>query len=217
MTRTEIDAAAVLFDMDGTLVDSTAMVEEVWSEFSHTHGLNAAEVIAFAHGRPSRDTISTFLPDQAGLADAIESFHQVESTRFSQVTAIPGARDVVASLPSGTWAVVTSAIREPAKERLIGVGIAPPAVLIGADDVHAGKPDPEGYARAARALGFDAADCVVFEDTAAGIAAALAAGCQAVVVGTARADVMAGLPRIPDFVGVTVALAEGRLAIRLPA
>jgi sugar-phosphatase len=217
VSTTVIGAAAVLFDMDGTLVDSTALVEEVWTEFSHTHGLNAAQVIAFAHGRPSRDTISTFLPDQEDLARALESFHHVEATRFSAVTAIPGARDVVASLPTGRWAVVTSAIREPAKERLAAVGMPLPTVLIGADDVRAGKPHPEGYARAARELGFAPQDCVVFEDTAAGIEAGLAAGCQAVVVGAARADAMAGLPRIPDFSGVTVEFADGQLVITLPS
>ena len=211
---TVLRARAVLFDMDGTLVDSNEVVEAMWTEFAHALGVDAAEVIDFAHGRPSRSTIARYAPHDVATWE--EHIHRGEAERFLDLHPIVGAVDVVAAIPAERWAVVTSAIRQPALERLASVGFPQPAVLIGADDVAHGKPDPEGYARAARELGFEPADCVVFEDTSAGIAAGLAAGCQAVVVGGAVADVMEGLPRIADFTGVSVRAAGDGLEFTLP-
>lgn len=197
-------AAAILFDMDGTLIDSTATVEEVWVEFSATHGVAAQDVIDFAHGRPSRDTIARFLPPGESLDWWNDWIADAESSRFDGMAAIPGAVDITRSLPRDRWAVVTSALRAPALARLAALEIPTPKVVVGADDVTRGKPDPEGYLRAARELGYATADCVVIEDTSAGVEAGLAAGCQVIVIGDLEHPVSAGLPRIADFTHVAL-------------
>ncbi|MCR6713201.1 MAG: HAD-IA family hydrolase [Demequina sp.] len=211
---TRLMAAAVLFDMDGTLVDSTAMVEAVWTEFAAANSVDASQVIDFAHGRPSRDTVAKFAADPARVDEWLEWIHTAEGERFTEVTTIPGALDFVRSLPADRWAVVTSAIHEPALERLAQNGFPVPPVLIGADDVRHGKPHPEGFARAALELGFEPADCVVFEDTPAGAEAARRAGAPVVVVG--QADVGRVAARIGDFTQARVELAGEELAITVP-
>jgi sugar-phosphatase len=192
-----IHVQAILFDMDGTLVDSTAEVEVMWTEFAAANGVEAQTVIDFAHGRPSRDTIAKFAPHEI---ERWETFiHDGEHTRFLTVRQIPGAVDLVNSLRPGSWALVTSALHHPARQRLRVIGIEPPEVVIGAEDVTSGKPDPEGYLAAASALGVAPQDCVVFEDTDAGVRAGLAAGCTVVVVGDQESPATAELIRIDDF------------------
>jgi sugar-phosphatase len=212
---TTLRAAAVLFDMDGTLVDSTAMVEAVWTEFAHANGVEPSLVIDFAHGRPSRDTIASFAADPDRTDEWLEWIHTAEGERFTEVTAIPGALDAVLAMPSGRWAVVTSALHAPAAERLAQNGFPVPPVLIGADDVTRGKPHPEGYIAAAKALGLEPHDCIVFEDTEAGIEAARRAGAAAVAVGGVTARDIAG--RVADFTRVTVRPAgDGEVEITFP-
>ena len=199
--------SAVLFDMDGTLVDSTAMVETIWAEFAHANGVSAASVIDFAHGRPSRDTIARFAADTSRSDEWNRWITVAESQRFADVTAIPGAVDAVRSLPSGSWAVVTSALHDPALERLVQNGFPSPAVLFGADDVLRGKPHGEGYLAAASVLGADPGRCVVFEDTLAGVEAGLAAGCRVIAVGEVSAEGITA--RIADFTSVKFSPAGG--------
>ncbi len=196
----EFLVSAILFDMDGTLVDSTALVESIWTEFAAANHSDPREVIAFAHGRPSRDTITAFAHhrDQIGAWNA--RFARWEAERFDAVRAIPGAVSLVGSLPSHSWAIVTSALREPARRRLTRLGFPAPPVLIGADDVTHGKPHPEGYLAAARILDVDPVDCVVFEDTPAGIQAGLSAGCTVVGVGREALHPW----RVTDMTAVTV-------------
>lgn len=200
--------------MDGTLVDSTEMVEQVWTEFSEVVGADPTTVIAYAHGRPSRATIAKFAPHEAAKWEAF--IHLAEETRFGDSIEIPGAAAFTHALPRGRWAVVTSALREPARERLIAVGIDPPEVLIGAQDVVAGKPDPEGYRAAARLLGYDPRDCVVFEDTDAGISAGLAAGCQVVSIGSMHSSHTRVQGQLADLRGVKVELAGAEIVITRP-
>ena len=201
---TELRVHAVLCDMDGTLVDSNALVDAMWNEFSAHHQLDAEEVRHFAHGRPSTATIARYLSDEQEIEHWTEHIHTQEGSSFDGVIEIPGAVAFTQALPPARWAVVTSALAGPARGRLQAVGIALPRVVIGADDVTAGKPDPEGYARAARELVIPARACVVFEDTDAGIEAGLAAGCAVVVVGANRSPVTEGLPRVMDLTQVGV-------------
>ncbi len=202
MSSLTITVAGVLFDMDGTLIDSNAMVEQVWTEFALEHSVDPYDVIEFAHGRPSRYTIARFLPAGESVDDWLGWISRAEAGRFGDVAAMPGAVEVTRALRTDSWAVVTSALREPALARIAAVGISEPRVLIGAEDVTHGKPDPEGYVRAAQLLGRDPSRCVVFEDTRAGVAAGLAAGCAVVAVGAA--DVGVDVPRILDWTNVTV-------------
>ncbi|MFN3866493.1 MAG: HAD-IA family hydrolase [Demequina sp.] len=212
----ELTVTAVLCDMDGTLVDSNALVDGMWNEFADAHGFDATEVKAFAHGRPSRATVARYLDDEGEIQHWIERIHTMETSRFDGVVEIPGAAQFIRALPQGRWALVTSALAEPARGRLTAVGIDLPDVLIGADDVEHGKPDPEGYARAARLLGTDPGNCVVFEDTDAGIQAGQAAGCAVVVVGDNRSEVTTGLPRVDDMTQVSVRLNGERIVLVLP-
>lgn len=209
-----LEVHGVLFDMDGTLVDSTAMVEHIWTEFAQANATDPRAVIDFAHGRPSRDTVARFAANSARIDKWLHWIHTAEAERFGTVVAIPGAREVVCALPPERWAVVTSAIHGPAQARLVQNGFPTPAVLVGADDVRHGKPHPEGYLAAALALGLDPARCVVFEDTSAGIEAGRAAGCAVVAVGDVRVHGIA--VRIRDFTDVRVARTTDGVALTFP-
>lgn len=196
---------AVLFDMDGTLVDSNSVVDHMWTGFADALGLDALAVRTFAHGTPSVATLRRFLPATESFDEWFARIASWEAGSFGHVSEVQGAIRAVRSLPQERWAVVTSALREAARTRLEGAGFPAPSVLIGADDVEKGKPDPEGFRAAAEALGVDPRRCVVFEDSPAGLEAALALGAEAVVVGTLDADVTRGLRRIVSWEGVTLA------------
>jgi len=200
--------------MDGTLVDSTEMVEQIWSEFAAANAADPLHVTVFAHGRPSRDTVAKFAADPARIDEWNSWIHTAEAERFTEVTPIPGALATVRALPAQRWAVVTSAIHTPAQERLAQNGFPVPRVLIGADDVLNGKPNPEGYLAAASALGVDPTRCVVFEDTPAGIQAGVAAGCAVVAVGTTEEPGTAA--RIADFTEVSVSLDGDEIVLTCP-
>ena len=178
-----LSCRAVLFDLDGVLVDSRAVVERTWQRWTARHGLTIPDIVARSHGRRSVDTLRELVPD-----DAIEAeVAWLEATELSDtegLVVLPGARDALHALDDGRRAVVTSGGRELAFMRLRFSGLPLPAILIAAEDVRIGKPAPEGYALAAERLGFPAADCVVFEDTAAGISAGRAAGATVIGVST---------------------------------
>ncbi len=203
---------AVLFDMDGTLADSTVVVEELWSRFAVETGHPAEDVIDFAHGRPSVATIREFAPE-GDVASWTARFHDWERELFDHVPAVPGAVTLTQSIPRERWAVVTSAVRSAALRRLEAIGVGEPPLLIGADEVAHGKPDPEGYARAAAELGFPPAHCVVFEDVEAGLRAGHASGATAVVIGQHRSAFADMLPRVADLSGVTATVTEDGLVL----
>jgi beta-phosphoglucomutase-like phosphatase (HAD superfamily) len=210
---------AVLFDMDGTLVDSTAVVERTWRRFARRHGLNAEAILAQSHGRRTEDTVARFVP---GGIDAEAEAQRVIAEEVSDVEgiiAIPGAQDLLTTLPDGAWAMVTSAGRLLAEARMKAAGLPLPPVLISADDVAAGKPDPEGYLAAARRLGLAPQETVVFEDAEAGIRAARTSGARTVVVGPIDCPAATDLDRVPDLRSVTVDAAPtpGRLHLLLKA
>jgi sugar-phosphatase len=208
----EIEAAGFLFDMDGTLVDSTAVVEHVWTEFCRRHGLDPVELLAFAHGRQAVDTIAHFLPrltdaERAGLAAGLVA---EELTRTDGIVEIPGAAALLTRLTAegAPVAVVTSAPRDLAVTRMRAAGVPVPPVLVAAEDVARGKPDPQGYLLAAERLGAPIAGCVVFEDAEAGLTAAVASGARVVVVGDHESAATAGLPRLHDYADLEAALAR---------
>ena len=178
-----LQARAILFDIDGTLVDSTPVVERSWHTWAREYDVDAEEVMRVCHGRRTEDTVAEFVSPQQ-LAAAVARVQALELADFDGVTALPGARHLLDILPRQRWAAVTSGERALMTARLAAAQLPIPETLICAEDVAAGKPDPEGYLKAAAALGFDASQCVVVEDAPAGIAAGLAAGAQVLAVTT---------------------------------
>jgi mannitol-1-/sugar-/sorbitol-6-phosphatase len=178
-----LECRGLLFDSDGVLVDSDASVELSWSRWARERGLEPAEVLETVHGRRSADTVAV-LVDPADQAAALEAIDRYEVEDAARVPALPGAAELLGSLPRRAWAVVTSGRRPLAVARLEAAGLPVPAVLVTADDVPAGKPDPAGYLAAAAALGCPPRECLVLEDSGAGVAAGRAAG--AVVLGVSE-------------------------------
>lgn len=177
---------AFLFDMDGTLITSTAAAERVWTRWAQRHGLDVEALLAVMHGVRAVDTIRRQnLPD-IDLDAEVAWVERGEIEDVEGVAPINGAVDFVRRMPPERWAVVTSASVPLARARLAAAGVTPPAVLITAEDVEHGKPDPAGYLKAAARLGFDIADCLVFEDAEAGVRAGEAAGADVVVVTAAH-------------------------------
>ncbi|MBB6171807.1 sugar-phosphatase [Nocardiopsis mwathae] len=181
-----ISADALLFDMDGTLVDSGAVVEECWAAWAAEYGISPAELAARAgHGIPARQIAAALLP-AAVVPEAVARIEQLEIDRAGGLRVLPGTRELLSVLPDGAWAIVTSCTRALAEARLKAVGLVAPT-LVTADDVARGKPDPEPFALGARLLGVAAGRCVVFEDAPAGLAAARGAGARTVAVATTHA------------------------------
>jgi sugar-phosphatase len=176
---------ALLLDMDGTLVNSDAVVERVWRAWAAEHGLDGDAVVKVVHGRQGYATMALLLPErpvELNHADNRRLLEQ-EVTDTEGVVPIAGAPAFLASLRELPHALVTSATETLARARMGAAGLALPEVLVTAEWVSASKPDPEGFLKGAAELGFGPADCVVFEDSEAGIAAGRAAGMRVVGVG----------------------------------
>lgn len=183
---TVLTARALLLDMDGTLVNSDAVVERCWRRWADRHGLDAGEVMKVVHGRQGHASMALLLPDRPmehNLADNARMLAE-ETADTDGVVAIPGAPEFLASLRGLPHALVTSADVALSTVRMAAAGLELPDVRVTAESVGASKPDPEGFLKGAAELGVDPADCIVFEDSAAGIQAGRSAGMR--VVGWAR-------------------------------
>ncbi|MFB6889679.1 HAD-IA family hydrolase [Kitasatospora sp. NPDC056327] len=198
---------ALLLDMDGTLVNSDAVVERCWQRWAVEQGLDPAEVLRVAHGRQGHATMAVLLPErpvELNLADNDRMLAE-EKTDTEGVVPVPGAPAFLAALTGLPHALVTSADEPLARIRMAAAGLPLPAVLVTAESVGASKPDPEGFLKGAAALGFAPGDCLAFEDSGAGIAAALAAGVPVVGIGpraaahrpTAHADTLESVTVAP--------------------
>jgi sugar-phosphatase len=186
----EIDA--VLFDMDGTLVESHAAVERAWRAWADEHSVDPDAVLAVAHGAPAHTTARRFLPAAGDEALAVAAARQLDLQYddLSDVTAAPGARELLDLLAGREvpWAVVTSADVRLARARLGAAGIVPP-LLVTIEDIAEGKPAPDGYLHAAAALGVQPGRCLVVEDADVGVQAGRAAGAHTVGLRGIEADV----------------------------
>jgi sugar-phosphatase len=173
-----ISCSAVLFDLDGVLVNSTAYVERQWRDWAARRGLEVEPFLRVCHGRRAVETIRLAAPELDAEAE-VARFPEFISEDGERLDPVPGAHQLLQGLPGGLWAVVTSGVRASAARRIREAGLPTPRVLVGAEDVEHGKPSPEGYLLAADRLDVAPAGCVVIEDAPAGLDAARAAGMRA--------------------------------------
>ncbi|NGO78833.1 HAD-IA family hydrolase [Streptomyces sp. YC504] len=194
MTATEaptvLTARALLLDMDGTIVNSDAVVERCWRRFADKHGLDFERVISVVHGRQGYASMAVLLPDRPMEENYAENREMLaaETADIDGVVPVGGAPAFMAALQDLPHALVTSADLALATARMNAAGLPMPAHRVTAESVSASKPDPEGFLKGAALLGLDPADCVVFEDSGAGIAAGKAAGMRVVGVGPRAAQ-----------------------------
>ena len=172
---------AILFDLDGVLVDSAECVERTWRNWASHHQLDPEHVIAFAHGRRTIETVRLVAPGLNVEAEVAE-LEASEAMKTDGIYEIEAARDLLERLPVERWAIVTSGTRAVAEFRLHHTRLPVPSVMICADEIARGKPDPEGFLVAAARLGEAPANCVVIEDAPSGIEAARAAGMRVVAI-----------------------------------
>lgn len=207
--------AAFLFDMDGTLLTSVLAAERIWGQWAARHGVDRATIMAALHGVRAIDTVRRFAP--AGLDVEAEAawVDRAEIEDVEGVAPIAGVLDFLASLPADRWAIVTSATVPLLEARMGAAGVALPSTIVTAKDVARGKPAPDGYVLAAERLGFDPAQCLVFEDAAAGIAAGEAAGADVAVITATHAHPLATThATLRDYVGLrAVQDADGMLRL----
>ena len=173
---------ALLIDMDGTLVDSTARVEQVWDHFCREHGLDFAAFIAGSHGRRTVDSVIDALGDSPSSRRIAHELEAQETDATDGIVAHAGAAALLAALPATSWSLVTSAGRDLARRRMQAAGFALPAFGVYGEDVAVGKPDPACYLLGAQRLGVAVAACGVLEDAPAGILAGVAAGARVLSV-----------------------------------
>ena len=211
-----IEARAALLDMDGTLVDSTAVVERLWGEWAAKHGVPRESVLSVIHGRQGHESMGILVPERSAEENLVENAGMLarEAVETDGVVEIAGAAALVDALAPFPHAVVTSADTPLLRARMAAAGVRVPELAITAESVSASKPDPEGFLLAAERLGIDPAGCVVFEDSSVGIAAARAAGMRVVGVGAA-AERFAPDALVADLTAVRVVPAESGFALEI--
>jgi len=196
-----IECAAILFDLDGVLVDSTTYVEQQWRRWATARGLSPEPFLRVCHGRRALETIRIAAPHLDAEAEVRALGPDDEPG--PPIVPLPGAAQLLDALPAGSWAVATSGRRPGALARLRGAGLPVPEVLVSAEDVAAGKPSPEAYLLAAGRLGVPPAAALVIEDAPAGIEAALTAGMRVLALTTTHsADQLATTLQAPTLAAV---------------
>jgi sugar-phosphatase len=207
--------AAFLFDMDGTILTSIKAAERVWSNWAQGHGLDVAAFLPTIHGKRTEETVRGLnLPGVDPVAEAAR-ITVAEIEDVAGVEAIAGVADFLAALPVERWAIVTSAPRALAVARIAAAGLPMPAVLVAAEDVERGKPAPDPFLLGAQKLGFAPQECLVFEDTRAGLASARAAGMASIVVTVTHAHPLeTDVHGVLDYADVqAVVTADGLLRV----
>ncbi|MCD5995695.1 HAD-IA family hydrolase [Pseudomonas sp. CDFA 602] len=208
--------AAFLFDMDGTLLNSVVAAERVWATWARKHGLDVDSFLPTIHGVRSIDTVrKQNLPGVDARVEA-QAISQAEIDDVEGVVAIEGVAALLSSLPADRWAMVTSAPLALAKARMNAAGLTLPGIVITAEDVTQGKPAPDGFLLAARRLGVDPRQCLVFEDAPAGIEAAKAAGAHVVVITAAHLHPYKTQDAtLPNYLGLDVMFKQERLTLTI--
>jgi sugar-phosphatase len=216
MSSRVLHVRGILFDIDGTLVDSAAAIERAWRSWAREYHVDTGAVIAACHGRRTEDIVAQFVSPQQRSAAAARQL-ALELADHDGVAALPGSREILDVLPHGRWAAVTSGERALMTARLDASGLPVPQILIGAEDVSIGKPSPEGYLKAAAALGFPAQDCLVVEDSPAGVDAGRAAGAEILAVTTTHdpAELAGADTVVSDLSCLSVEVTERGIAVRM--
>jgi sugar-phosphatase len=228
LTRAVV-VGGLIVDMDGTLVDSHAVVRQVWSSWANSQGLDPAEVVSYSTGRRPEATLKHFAPDDPDPQSTTARLEEQEVSLTEPITEVPGARALLTSLMAEdepesperpVVALVTSATRRLAQVRMEAARVPFPQVAVCGEDVPQGKPAPDGYLAAAGALGVPITDCLVLEDAPAGVAGALAAGAKLIVVGgeAGQPDHPNQLAAVQDLTGIRARrLPDGRIELTYPA
>ncbi|WP_030547828.1 HAD-IA family hydrolase [Streptomyces exfoliatus] len=214
-TPATLTARALLLDMDGTLVNSDAVVERCWRRWAERQGLDGDAVLKVVHGRQGYATMAVLLPDRPMAQNHADNRIMLaeETADLDGVVPVPGAPAFMAALAELPHALVTSADEALAQARMGAAALPMPEIRVTAECVGASKPDPEGFLKGAAELGFAPADCIVFEDSEAGIQAGRAAGMRIVGVGP-RAAAFAPDVHIPDLDHLRVeAAADGTITL----
>ncbi|MFD8146481.1 HAD-IA family hydrolase [Streptomyces sp. NPDC059708] len=200
-----LTARALLLDMDGTLVNSDAVVERCWRAWALSHGLDPQEALKVVHGRQGYATMAVLLPERPMELNHAENAEMLarETADTEGVVPVGGAPEFMAAIARLPHALVTSADAALARVRMTAAALPMPRVRITAESVGASKPDPEGFLKGAAELGADPADCVVFEDSGAGIEAGLAAGMRVIGIGP-RAAAHGPTVHVDDLTSVRV-------------
>jgi mannitol-1-/sugar-/sorbitol-6-phosphatase len=203
---------AVIFDMDGTLIDSTAAVARAWKLWAEEHDVTAEE-LADNHGIPSAAVVAKLLPQERHLL-AIERINELELADVEGIVVLPGAAEALAALRNARNAIATSCTIALAKARIDAAQLVPPSIMVTADDVEHGKPAPDPYLAAARQLSIEPSRCLVVEDAPAGLTSARAAGCAtlAVITTTPRERLDADAV-VPDLSYVRFLVVDGLIHV----
>jgi sugar-phosphatase len=182
-----VTARALLFDLDGVLVDSTPVITRIWEKWAAEYGFPPEQTAREAHGRPSLESIRELLPD-ADHEALNRDLEQREIDDTEGVVPLPGIVRLLASLPDDRWTIVTSCTLPLAEARILAAGLHIPPKMVTSSDITNGKPHPEPYLRGAEVLGFRAEECIAFEDAPAGIRSAKAAGSRVVALRSTDSD-----------------------------
>ncbi|WP_373975163.1 HAD-IA family hydrolase [Chitinibacter sp. SCUT-21] len=211
-----IAVKGLLFDMDGTLVDSRQCIEALWRNWAARHKLDFAHIQAVMHGRRGVETIQIVAPHLDAQSE-VELLLAEEALTLEGTVAIAGAQELLASLDPNQWAVVTSAPRDLALAKLAFAGLPLPTHIVGADDVKDGKPHPAPFQMGAAKLGLTADQCLAFEDASAGVRSAHAAGAAVCLVTAAGGQDNSGLTQwqIDHYAQVSLQNAEHTLNVSI--
>ncbi len=203
MAEVELVCKAVLFDMDGVLVDSTPAVARAWKKWASERGFDPEHTAHIAQGRPSITTIRELLPDSDHEAEN-RVIERMELEDVDGIIACPGSAELLRLLPADRWVLVTSSTRPLALVRLRAGGHAVPKFMITGSEITHGKPHPEPFQKAAAMVGFPPSECVVIEDTPAGIQSGKAAGCRVLALRTTMPEAVLA-EACPDWIASSLA------------
>lgn len=218
----QLETNGLLFDMDGVLISSIASVNRCWRRWAAHYGVPNADTLQIAHGVRANEIMRRFRPDfgPRELEEGLRLIEDMEIADVGDLEVLPGARELLASLPPERWTIVTSATRRLLLARLRAAGLPAPERLIAAEDVSRGKPDPEPYQKGSALLGYSPAQCVVVEDAPSGVGSGITAGSRVLgVEGThPRAELVAAGATwvVGSLADVQVEPAAGGLRLSLP-